>query len=268
MNSDTFPEFSRLIWVMEQLRDPQAGCPWDLQQDFRSIVPYTIEETYELVDAIESGLSENIKDELGDLLFQIVFYAKLGDEKQWFDFEAVANGISEKLIRRHPHVFDRQMNLSSEQLSLNWEKIKQEERDKKGKIDDNSILANITRGLPPLVKATKLQKRCAKAGFDWSNVNDVADKISEELNEVLAELAEEEKDQSAIEEEMGDLLFAVTNLSRHLNVDPERALRIANYKFEKRFRYIEDKLAEAGKSLEESQLDEMESLWVEAKTIK
>lgn len=263
----TFPELARLLWVMNQLRDPDNGCPWDLQQNFASLVSFTIEEAYEVVDAIESGNMEQVKDELGDLLFQVVFYAKLGDEQKIFDFEAIAHGIASKLIRRHPHVFDTPSLLTEEQISANWERIKQQERQGANQLNDDSILAHITEGLPPLVKAVKLQKRCAKVGFDWENVSDVVAKINEEVDEVLEEVHQTQRNQTAIEEEIGDLLFAVTNLSRHLNVDPERALRVANRKFENRFRLVEENLKNQNLSVQDASLEMMEASWVEAKRL-
>lgn len=255
-----------LLDVMAALRDPQSGCPWDLTQTFESIVPYTIEETYEVADAIERQDMSQIKEELGDLLFQTVFYSRLAEEQHQFDFDAVAASAAKKLIRRHPHVFTTQSANHQSDLTNSWEEIKKQEREAKGTKPDNSILAHITTGLPPLVKALKLQKRCAKVGFDWPSVEPVVDKVREELDEVLEELAQPEPNQQAIEAEVGDLLFAVTNLARHLKVDPERALRATNRKFETRFRVVEQRLAERDLAPQTSTLELMEHLWNQAKT--
>lgn len=260
-----FPNMTRLLWVMERLRDPQTGCPWDNKQTFATIVPHTIEEAYEVADAIETGNMDDIREELGDLLFQVVFYAQMGKEQQAFDFEAVAGVIVEKLIRRHPHVFGEDDISTDEELHARWEQIKQQEREEKGQTDDDSILANLPKGLSPLVKANKLQKKCAKVGFDWQDAAPVVDKIREEIDEVMAEVGEPDPDQSAIEEEIGDLLFAVVNLARHVNVNPESALRKANNKFETRFRQVEALVKAQGGTLEESTLEEMERYWQQVK---
>ena len=260
-----FPNMTRLLWVMERLRDPQTGCPWDNKQTFATIVPHTIEEAYEVADAIETGNMDDIREELGDLLFQVVFYAQMGKEQQAFDFEAVAGVIVEKLIRRHPHVFGEDDISTDEELHARWEQIKQQERQEKGLNDDDSILANLPKGLSPLVKANKLQKKCAKVGFDWQDAAPVVDKIREEIDEVMAEVGEPDPDQSAIEEEIGDLLFAVVNLARHVNVNPESALRKANNKFETRFRQVEALVKAQRGTLEESTLEEMERYWQQVK---
>jgi ATP diphosphatase len=260
------PKLAKLLGIMSQLRDPESGCPWDIKQTFASIVPHTIEEAYEVADAIEQGDMDDIKDELGDLLFQVVFYAQLGKEQGEFDFEAIAQVISEKLIRRHPHVFSQEgKEFSTAQLSAQWEKIKAEERLAKGKAHNPSILANIDVGMPPLTRALKLQKKCATVGFDWPDVAPVVGKIHEEIQEVMDEVAASEPDQQAIEEEMGDLLFAVVNLSRHLHVDAQTALRKANCKFEKRFAKVEAVFAQRAVKLTDSTLDEMEQVWQQIK---
>ena len=259
-----FPQLQKLLWVMAQLRDPESGCPWDKQQTFASIVPYTLEEAYEVADAIENGSMQDIKDELGDLLFQIVFYAQLGTEQQEFDFEAVAGAVADKLIRRHPHVFASDHFSTEQELNDNWDKVKQQERSAQGKTDDHSILANIPAGMAPLMRAYKLQKRCAKVGFDWPEIGPVVDKVREEVDEVIQELQHEAVNQQAVEEEIGDLLFAVVNLSRHLKVDPETALRKANVKFEQRFRAVEDHFDQQN-PISEASLQQMEAIWQQVK---
>ena len=261
VDADLFPQVARLLQVMEKLRDPDTGCPWDNQQNFASIVPHTLEEAYEVADAIENGTMADIKDELGDLLFQVVFYAQLGKEQGEFDFEAIAQAISDKLIRRHPHVFAKSEGKTDEQLNLQWEQIKAQERQTKGIADDHSILATITPGMTALIRAQKLQTKCAKLGFDWPEISPVVDKIFEELQEVMDEVQAPVLDQQAIEEEIGDLLFSVVNLSRHLKVDAETALRKANKKFEGRFRKVEEVFADKAMPLSEASLDEMEAVW-------
>lgn len=258
-----FPGVERILWVMDQLRHPIDGCPWDKEQTFETIVPYTIEEAYEVADAIARGDLDDIKDELGDLLFQVVFYARLGAEQNAFDFDTIAHQIADKLIRRHPHVFADADIQTEEQLNNNWEAIKRQERLAKGQDEDDSILANIPSGMAPMKRAVKLQKRCAKVGFDWSEKGPVTDKIKEEIVEVLE--AVETGQQADIEDEVGDLLFATLNLARHCNVDPDMALIRANQKFERRFRAVED-LANQRSSLKELSLGEMEDLWRSVKT--
>ncbi|WJG08712.1 nucleoside triphosphate pyrophosphohydrolase [Aliiglaciecola sp. LCG003] len=263
--NNNFIQTERLLWVMEQLRDPETGCPWDLQQTFSSIVPHTIEEAYEVADAIENGNMHEVKDELGDLLFQIVFYAQLGKEQQHFDFEAIAQTVADKLIRRHPHVFAQQSKVSVEQVAQNWDAIKQQERAAAGKKVDDSILANLTQGMAPLIKAQKLQKQCAKVGFDWPEISPVIDKIHEEIDEVMEEVNQHVHDPNRIEEEVGDLLFAVVNFARHAGVDAETALRKANVKFESRFRKIEQAFANSTITLNDASLEQMESEWQKLK---
>ena len=251
---------------MEQLRDPDTGCPWDKQQTFETIVPFTIEEAYEVADAIENGSMEDVKDELGDLLFQVVFYAQMGREQGEFDFEAIAEAVADKLIRRHPHVFDDLEVKDEETLNANWENTKAQERKAKGRDEDVSILAHVPVGMAPLKRAHKLQKKCAKVGFDWTELPPVVDKIREEIDEVMAEVEKSAPEQQAIEEEIGDLLFAVVNLSRHLSVDADTALRKANVKFEKRFRALEQQVMQQNKHLEDCSLDEMEVIWQQVKS--
>ncbi len=246
-----------LIDVMARLRSPADGCPWDLEQDFRTIAPYTIEEAYEVADAIERGDMAALKDELGDLLFQTVFHARMAEEAGLFDFADVAQGIADKMIRRHPHVFGDAGVRNADEQTAAWEDQKAEERAARGHA---SLLDDVPAGLPGLARAVKLQKRAARVGFDWTQAKDVLAKISEET----AELAEaiDTKDPNRIEDEFGDLLFVLANLSRHLKVDPDAALRRTNEKFIRRFRYIEEKL---GDRIADASLDEMEALWTEAK---
>jgi ATP diphosphatase len=267
-------QLSRLLDIIQQLRDPETGCPWDQQQNFESIVACTIEETYEVAEAIFSGNMQEIKDELGDLLFQVVFYAQLGKEQGDFDFEDIAQAISDKLIRRHPHVFDVKVvgegvedkrHKTQDELNNQWEQIKAQERINKNQTLDSSILANIPQGMTPLLRAQKIQKKCAKVGFDWTELPPVIDKIHEEIEEVLAEVNVSEPDMQAVEEEIGDLLFAVVNLARHTSVNAETALIKANRKFEKRFRQVEQVIEKQGLSIESANMQQMEAAWQQIK---
>ncbi|WP_275540936.1 nucleoside triphosphate pyrophosphohydrolase [Idiomarina tyrosinivorans] len=250
--------------VMRALRDPQHGCPWDLQQSFTSLIPYTIEETYEAVDAIQKGEPEAMKDELGDLLFQVVFYAQLAEENGWFDLHDIAAGTSNKLIRRHPHVFaeaaeqQQQQPLSNQQIKQQWEAIKQQERQQKS--EQASVFDDIPSQLPSVLMAAKLQKRAASVGFDWQDAAPVYDKIFEEIEEVKTA-----RDSAHQEEEVGDLLFAVINLARHLQVNPEAALQTANQKFRRRFSAIERVLAEQQQSPADCDLAQLEEYWQQVK---
>ncbi len=219
-------DIEQLLSIMAKLRDPKDGCPWDIKQSFDSIVPYTLEEAYEVADAIEKQNWLDVKEELGDLLFQVVFYSQMAKEQDLFDFDEVVAGICEKLTRRHPHVFADKQFASEAEVKANWEAEKAKER--ADKAVDNSILANVPLAMPALTRADKIQKRCAQFGFDWDSVAPVAEKVVEELDEVMDEFQQVTLDQNRIEEEMGDLLFSVVNLSRHLNVNPERALQKAN----------------------------------------
>ena len=259
-------QLTRLLSIMQQLRDPESGCPWDQKQDFQSIVPHTIEETYEVADAIVGGDKQEIKDELGDLLFQIVFYAQLGKEQGDFDFEDIAKAISDKLVRRHPHVFEKNELKSEDELNHQWEQIKAQERANKNQAPDSSILANIPSGMTPLLQAQKIQKKCASVGFDWTEVPPVVDKIHEEIAEVLDEVNAPEPNSAAIEEEIGDLLFAVVNLARHTSVNAETALIKANRKFNKRFRQVEQLIGAQGLTLETASLQQMEAAWIQIKS--
>ncbi|BFN29149.1 nucleoside triphosphate pyrophosphohydrolase [Pseudomonas sp. SCT] len=261
-----------LLHLMARLRDPQHGCPWDLQQNYASIVPHTLEEAYEVADAIESGDFDHLPGELGDLLFQVVYYSQLAREEGRFEFATVVDAITRKLIRRHPHVFpDGDLygspelpRLDEAAIKQRWEEIKAEERAEKAAAPEQlSLLDDVPSALPALSRAAKLQKRAAQVGFDWPEALPVVDKVREELGEVLEAMSED--DPQAIAEELGDLLFVVVNLARHLKVDPENALRAANGKFERRFRFIERALREAGRPIEHCDLDELDALWGEAK---
>ncbi len=252
-----------LLQVMANLRDPESGCPWDLEQDFQSIASYTVEEAYEVADAIERRDMLALKDELGDLLFQTVFHAQIAQEAGLFGFGDVADAITDKMIRRHPHVFADADFRNAEEQTNAWETQKAEERAKKG---EDSLLADVPLGLPGLTRAVKLQKRAGRVGFDWANAQDVLDKIAEETTELKD--AMHGGDQKDIQEEFGDLLFVLANLSRHLNVDPEAAIRQANEKFMRRFGHIEKTLKSAGRTAEEASLAEMEEIWIDAKNLE
>lgn len=252
---------SRLLEIMRRLRDPQGGCPWDLGQDFASIAPYTIEEAYEVADAIARGVPRELESELGDLLFQVVFHARMGQERGWFDFASVADAISDKLTARHPHVFADVQASSAAELNRAWEEHKARERAARA-AESPSELSDVPLALPALARAAKLGKRAARVGFDWADERGVRAKIEEELGEVVRAAPEERAD------EIGDLLFAVANWSRHFRVDAEEALRLANAKFERRFRAME-KLAR-DRSLALAMLDAAawDALWNEVKTLE
>ncbi|QLE84758.1 nucleoside triphosphate pyrophosphohydrolase [Shewanella sp. Scap07] len=252
----------QLLTIMTKLRDPQTGCPWDKAQSFSSIVPFTIEEAYEVADAIERMDMAELPSELGDLLFQVVFYCQLGKEAGLFDFSDVVQQISDKLIRRHPHVFADIDGASSAQVNANWEAIKSQERSER---ELHSVLDDVPQALPALKRAAKIQKRVARVGFDWDELDPVVAKIHEEVDEVLAEVNAADIDQDKVVDEMGDLLFAVVNLSRHLQVDPEQALRQANRKFERRFRGVEQLAAENNKPLQQHTLAELDRYWEQVK---
>ena len=306
-NKAKLSETQRLLDIMAQLRDPQSGCPWDVKQTMESLTRYTIEEAYEVADAIATGDMHDIKDELGDLLFQVVFYAQIASESSAFTFDDVAQSISDKLVRRHPHVFanplasegagDTNKNLTVERTQLNdsalnaqWDAIKaQEKQFKKQRLkqDDEaiepSILDSVPKGMPALMYAQKLQKACAKVGFDWPDAAPVIDKVREEVEEIQQELDFKQRaqgalnagvaplnsgvpdNQQAIEEEIGDALFAMVNLARHCKVDADTALRNASNKFANRFKGVERLAAEQGEKLDALTLDEMEALWQQVK---
>ena len=261
-SKDPQAEISRLIGIMAALRDPQSGCPWDIEQDFASIAPYTIEEAHEVEDAIQRQAWDELPGELGDLLLQVVFHAQMASEAGMFDFADCAAAISDKLIFRHPHVFgDESRDKSAEQQVKDWEAIKAVERAGKA---ERGTLDGVAMGLPALTRAIKLQNRAARVGFDWPGPGDVLAKITEETTELVE--ARDDLGPDAIEEEFGDLLFVMANLARHMKIDPELALRRANAKFTRRFQAIEAALAEDGRRPEDSDLDEMDALWNRAKT--
>ena len=306
-NKAKLSEMQRLLKIMAQLRDPQSGCPWDVKQTMESLTRYTIEEAYEVADAIANGDMHDIKDELGDLLFQVVFYAQIASESRAFTFDDVAQSISDKLVRRHPHVFanplasegagDTNENVAVERTQLNdsalnaqWDAIKAQEKQlKKQRLKqdneaiENSILDNVPKGMPALMYAQKLQKACAKVGFDWPDAAPVIDKVREEVEEIQQELDFKQRaqgalktgvaplnsgvpdNQQAIEEEIGDALFAMVNLARHCKVDADTALRNASNKFANRFKGVERLAAEQGDKLDALTLDEMEALWQQVK---
>jgi MazG family protein len=251
---------------MARLRDPVGGCPWDLEQDFASIAPYTIEEAYEVADAIARGDLEHLKDELGDLLLQVVYHAQLAKEAGLFDFDQVARAIADKMVRRHPHVFGAAAVESARAQSHAWEAAKAAERASKADRAEShhGVLDDVPLALPALVRAAKLQRRAARVGFDWPEPGQVLDKIEEEIAELRAELGQSTSAER-LGDEIGDLLFALVNLARHLEVDAETALRQASAKFERRFRAIEEALRARGRRLEDASLDEMEALWQQAK---
>jgi MazG family protein len=253
------PQLSRLLAIMARLRDPQSGCPWDVAQSFKTIAPYTIEEAYEVAEAAEADDTPALKDELGDLLLQVVFHARIAEEAGSFAFNDVAQAISDKMVRRHPHVFAATEIATAEAQTVAWEELKAGERAAKGA---SSALDGVGTGMPALTRAAKLQRRAARVGFDWPDIAPVFDKIEEEIAE-LNEAMNESRDRA--EDELGDLLFAVVNLARKLDHDPEQALRRACRKFERRFRHVETLLAADGKAPGTATLDEMEAKWQWAK---
>lgn len=254
----------RLLRIMQRLRDPETGCPWDIEQDFASIAPYTIEEAYEVADAIERQDWPELEGELGDLLLQVVYHAQIAQEAGHFDFASITRNISDKMVARHPHVFgDESRDKSPEQQTVDWERIKAAERAGKAQA---GVLDGVAIGLPALLRAVKLQKRAARVGFDWPQVEQVLEKITEESRELVE--ARDSLTQTEIEEEFGDLLFVMANLGRHLDIDPEAALRAANAKFTRRFHYIEQQLAARSSHPASSGLEEMDSLWNEAKRME
>jgi ATP diphosphatase len=271
MTSDT--DIQRLLTIMARLRDPQGGCPWDLQQTFATIAPYTVEEAYEVADAIDRGDPEDLKDELGDLLFQVVFHARMAEEQGAFDFRDVVAAISDKMERRHPHVFAGMSIADSDALNAMWDAEKKKERlAKHGDAADASALAGVARGLPEWQRAVKLQKKAATVGFDWPGLAPVIDKLKEELEEVRVEFdalavspgSAEVRDR--LEDELGDLLFVAANLARHAKVDPGAAMRRANHKFERRFRAMEAMAAVDGVRLSDLPLEAQDAYWNRAKT--
>ncbi|MGE4372862.1 MAG: nucleoside triphosphate pyrophosphohydrolase [Xanthobacter sp.] len=266
-------DIARLLAIMEALRTPQTGCPWDLEQSFETVMPYTLEEAYEVADAISRADMADLQEELGDLLFQVVFHARLAEEEGHFSFDGVVEGISEKLIRRHPHVFGDARNLSADEVKGIWARIKAEEKRLKAekreaaglppKEEERGVLGGVALPLPAMTRALKLQEKAGSVGFDWNDARAVLAKIREETDEV--EEALNEGGPEAVREEIGDLLFAVVNLARHADVEPERALRGTNEKFTRRFRHIEQALESEGRTPDMASLEEMEALWQQAK---
>jgi ATP diphosphatase len=259
---------SKLRWIMSELRDPKTGCPWDIKQTFETITNHTLEEAYEVVDAIEQGDFVELEKELGDLLFQVIFYSQLGQEQAYFNFDTVVNVVCEKLIRRHPHVFADAKLQSDAEIKANWENekileraIKNQQLEKNIQLPPLSILADIPKNLPALSQAAKIQKRCAHVGFDWDNKHDVFAKIEEEVQEVKEELEKSPNDKNNLAEELGDLMFAVVNLCRHAKEDPETLLRKANTKFSRRFKAVEAHVNDSSKALVEHDLETLEHFW-------
>ncbi len=252
----------RLLSIMQTLRDPEKGCPWDRKQTFDTIAPYTLEETYEVLDAIQRQDYGDLREELGDLLFQVVFYAQMGKEQGLFDFNDICQAISDKLERRHPHVFGESVLVDSEAVLSAWERRKADERAQKAQ---HSVLDDIPDILPALMKAHKIQKRCASVGFDWDTQGPVLDKVYEEIDEVMFEANQAVVDEDKLSEELGDLLFATVNFTRHMGFKAESVLQAANRKFERRFRQVEQIVSATGKTLEQSSLDEMEAAWQQVK---
>jgi len=263
MNQPSY-QLDDLLAIMARLRDPEVGCPWDKKQTFASIVPYTLEEAYEVADSIERHDLEALKGELGDLLFQVIFYCQMASEQGLFNFADVVDGVSEKLVRRHPHVFGEAQFADTRAVNANWEAEKAKERLQKD-ASASSVLDDIPLAMPAMSRANKIQKRCAAVGFDWDALPPVVDKVHEEIAEVLHEVAQEPRDEAKVAEELGDLLFATINLVRHLKKDPEQVLRLANQKFERRFRQVEAQISANGHSLRDVSLDEMEQVWQRVK---
>jgi ATP diphosphatase len=266
------PSIEKLRWIMTELRDPETGCPWDMKQDFTSIVPHTIEEAYEVADAVIDAVEQQdfseLEKELGDLLFQVIFYSQLGQEQKQFDFDQVVEAICEKLIRRHPHVFGDKSLTTDAEIKANWENEKAKERQLKAQQQKSSngnisILADIPKNLPALSQAAKIQKRCAHVGFDWHTIEDVFAKVAEEVDEVKVEI--EQNNPEALAEELGDLMFAVVNLCRHAKQDPENLLRQANKKFTKRFHGVEQQVQDSGVKFEQHSLAKLEDYWQQVK---
>jgi len=267
-------DIERLLAIMAALRAPGSGCPWDLEQDFSTIAPYTLEEAYEVADAIERGDFADLREELGDLLLQVAFHARMAEEARLFDFGDVVEAITKKLIRRHPHVFGDARNLSPDQVKKLWAEIKAEEKRERAAAPGRSgaapaadgALAGVPLPLPALTRAVKLQEKASKVGFDWNDAKAVLGKLREETAEIEEAIAA--GDAAAVQAEIGDLLFVVANLARHVKADPEQALRGANMKFARRFAHIEARLKAQGRAPEEASLDEMDALWDEAKSLE
>ncbi|SCA55180.1 nucleoside triphosphate pyrophosphohydrolase [Candidatus Terasakiella magnetica] len=261
-------EISRLLVIMAKLRDPENGCPWDIEQTFATIAPHTIEEAYEVADAIEHADWPHLQEELGDLLLQVVFHAQMAKDENLFEFNDVAKSIADKMLSRHPHVFGDELIETADQQTVHWEKLKEQERKEKAAQKGDSppsALDGVSTGLPSMTRAMKLQKRAVRVGFDWPDVNGVLDKIREELAEVEEEVREVNLSQDRIKDEIGDLLFTVVNLARWADVDPDSALRSCNAKFERRFKAMETGVCSTGKEMPQATLEEMESFWQAAK---
>jgi len=259
LGGDQHPLFT-LIDIMARLRDPDGGCPWDLEQTFATVAPYTVEEAYEVADAIERGDLADLKEELGDLLLQVVFHARMAQEQGAFDLAGVASAINDKMVRRHPHVFGDHAYENQDAQTAGWEALKAQERKAKAK---GGVLDDVPAGLPAMTRAVKLTKRAARVGFDWPSTDEVLDKLAEEVAELKVEIAAGDK--AKAREELGDLLFVVANLARKLDVEPEDALRATNAKFVRRFSFIEAELAKDGRTPDQSDLAEMDGLWNAAK---
>ncbi|MCG7927771.1 MAG: nucleoside triphosphate pyrophosphohydrolase [Candidatus Thiodiazotropha taylori] len=256
----------RLLEIMSNLRDPEKGCPWDLRQTYHTIVPYTLEEAYEVADTIQRGEMGELRDELGDLLFQIVFYSQIAREEGHFDFNDVASGICEKMVRRHPHVFADAEYQNDKQLRQAWEQQKAEERAEQKQSTQSSHMDGVAHALPALIRAEKLQKRAARVGFDWPNVQGALEKVREEFAEVEDEM--DKPHQQGLEEELGDLLFSMVNVLRLLGMDAEQTLSRANEKFERRFRSMEKLLNEAGSDLQDQSLEVLDAAWEKVKQLE
>ena len=263
--SADLPPMERLLAIMARLRDRQDGCPWDQEQTFETVAPYTVEEAYEVADAVERGDLGDLKDELGDLLLQVVFHARMAEEQGAFDFADVVRAINDKMVRRHPHVFAEATYGSLTEQKLGWEALKAAERARKGGAA-GSLLDDVPVGLPGLTRAVKLSKRAATVGFVWPTVGDVVAKLHEEVGELIAEI--DAGDLERARHELGDVLFVVANLARTLDIDPEDAVRYTNAKFVRRFQYVERRLAERGKTPGQSDLAEMDALWEEVKALE
>ncbi len=261
LDASNLAEIDRLLAIMARLRDRETGCEWDVAQTFATIAPYTVEEAYEVADAIERNDLADLKDELGDLLLQVVFHARMAEEQDAFAFADVVRAINDKMVRRHPHVFADESYASLDDQKAGWEALKADERASKGR--NASVLDDVPVGLPALTRAVKLSKRAARVGFVWPTIGDVVAKLHEEVAELIVEIEAGEIEKAR--QEMGDVLFVVANLARTLDVDPEDALRTTNAKFVRRFRYIEARLAERGRTPDQSDLAEMDALWDEAK---
>ncbi|MDP9196592.1 MAG: nucleoside triphosphate pyrophosphohydrolase [Pseudomonadota bacterium] len=261
--TDAGERIHHLLGIMARLRTPGTGCPWDLEQDFSTIAPYTLEEAYEVVDAIDRNSPEDLREELGDLLFQVVFHARMAEEKGWFSFADVAQAITDKLVRRHPGIFGQDQVTTSEEQKEKWEEQKAAEKARKG--GSGKTLDGVPLALPALTRAVKLQEKSARVGFEWRDISGIFAKLDEEIAELKEEVRKDAPPPDALSEEIGDILFVVSNIARNLKVDPETALRRAGQKFERRFGRVEELLAAQGKTPGDSTLEAMETLWQQVK---